>query len=1416
MRTNRRRFLQSLLILVALVLTGQMYSQTPIWEDNFDGTSINKNVWSYNVSGGGMGNGELQYHTDRPENSYIESGNLVIEAKREDFETNKFTSARLHTLGRLSFQYGTIEARIKLPNLKEGLWPAFWMMGTNIGQIGWPKCGEFDILEAGSEAARLANKTNSLMTGAVHWWHETGTWGTWLQADASAEATLPSGNFYDAYHLYKMVWDSTHVEIWLDAIKVFDMGITAPEMSEFRQPNYIIMNLSVGGKNYVNLTDPALITAPLPAKMYVDYVRIYPIAGQTKIFYDNDDKKTGNYGIFSERSTITDRVNYTNDGHIYVWNNMATATGAAYEGSQVQNFNIAAGAWWGMGIFCDKNKNMARYSDGYLHLAMKTSAKDKIGIGVSSAAGESWVELIDGAEQYGLVRDGAWHEVNIPLNKLAIDFNTVVQPLMLRGDAPAATIALSIDDIYWRESVARPTPENGNFGVYTDNTSCVMKFNQPADGSFFIWEKTLNATTTTPKEGANVLSFTSAAGLAWFGASFTPNIKYNLTAFRYSNCTMHFDIKTTSTATFKIGMKSGNTPNLNQKWITFKNGADPYGLVRNGQWQSIDIPMSVFNNIELSEVSQLFELLGTEGAISDIAIDNIYFTNGGAAIKDGTVVPVTGVTLSSATLTLPVSATNQLTATVAPANATNKTVTWATSNAAVATVSTSGLVTAIAAGSATITVTTQDGLKTATCAVTVYVPVTSVSVSPTTATIAINATTQLTATVLPSNATNKNVTWSSNNTTIATVSATGLVTGKAIGSAIITVTTQDGAKTATSTITVNNVNVPVTSVTLSPTTATLALPGTQQLTPTVLPTNATNKNVTYASSNTAIATVSATGLVTAVAVGSATITVTTVDQAKTATCAITVGTGTNLALNKPVTVTSVENAGTPGSAAVDGNAGTRWASAFADPQSIMVDLQASYNINKVVLNWETAAGKSYTIQVSADGSTNWTTIYTTTTGAAGVSTLNVTGTGRYIRMSGTTRTTVYGYSLWEFEVYGTPNVIVPVTGVTMSPTAVSVAVNATSQLTATVAPSNATNKTVTWTTSNAAIATVSTTGLVTGKAAGSATITVTTQDGAKIATCAVTVPSTNIPVTGVTVSPTTASISIGGTTLLTAIVAPSNATNKTVTWTTSNAAIATVNSSGVVLGVAAGSATITVTTQDGAKTATCAVTVINNTTNIALNKPATSSSYEAAFVATGANDGSTATRWSSAFADPQWITIDLQASYAISKVVLNWETASGKAYQIQVSADNANWTNIYTTTTSTGGVQTLTVSGTGRYIRMYGTVRNTQWGYSLLEFEVYGLVAKSASEATSIAQNNSNSFMVYPNPVVNQLNLDLGENNSYTQIAIFDMTGKLVSISKIELGTTSINKDMSTLKSGAYILRLSGSNSNDAVRIIKK
>ena len=272
--------------------------------------------------------------------------------------------------------------------------------------------------------------------------------------------------------------------------------------------------------------------------------------------------------------------------------------------------------------------------------------------------------------------------------------------------------------------------------------------------------------------------------------------------------------------------------------------------------------------------------------------DNATATAKTSVTVEEAVVNVTGVTLDATTATMNIGDTKQLSSTVAPENATDKTVTYTSKAQGVASVDNKGLITAKAAGTAQIVATTKDGAKTATCDVTVeeaVINVSSVELTPATATLDIGATQQLAANVLPSEADNKEVTYSSGSDAIATVNATGLVTAVAEGTTDITVTTEDGAKTAVCTLTVTAKQIPVTGVTLDKPTLSLEVGATETLNATVAPSNASYKAVSFTSSDDAIATVDNDGLVTAVAAGSADITVESIaDGSKTATSSITV------------------------------------------------------------------------------------------------------------------------------------------------------------------------------------------------------------------------------------------------------------------------------------------------------------------------------------------------------------------------------------------------------------------------------------------------------------------------------------------------------------------------------------------------
>lgn len=251
-------------------------------------------------------------------------------------------------------------------------------------------------------------------------------------------------------------------------------------------------------------------------------------------------------------------------------------------------------------------------------------------------------------------------------------------------------------------------------------------------------------------------------------------------------------------------------------------------------------------------------------------------------------VPVTGISLNKSSTTINTGNTEQLYATITPSGATNQQLTWSSGNTSIVTVSSSGVITPVNVGTAAVTVTAIDGGFTNSCTVTVEARVTGVELNKSATNIYVGNTETLTASVKPANSTNKSVTWSSSDSSKATVSAAGLVTAKAEGSAVITVTTAEGGFSDQCEVTMTTLQVNVTGVSLNKTKTCLSVGKTEQLIAAIAPVNATNQNLTWTSGNPSVAGVSATGLVTAGALGTATITVTTADGGFSAACEVTV------------------------------------------------------------------------------------------------------------------------------------------------------------------------------------------------------------------------------------------------------------------------------------------------------------------------------------------------------------------------------------------------------------------------------------------------------------------------------------------------------------------------------------------------
>ncbi len=502
---------------------------------------------------------------------------------------------------------------------------------------------------------------------------------------------------------------------------------------------------------------------------------------------------------------------------------------------------------------------------------------------------------------------------------------------------------------------------------------------------------------------------------------------------------------------------------------------------------------------------------------------------------------VGGVRLDTSEISLHTGKTRQLKATVIPDYATNKSVVWSTSTSNVATVDQNGVVRGVGNGTCEISVETVEGARRAYCIVHVTVPVTGVSLAEQTASVYTTKTVKLNATVYPSNATDKSLTWSSSNTDVATVNAkTGVITGVGKGEAIITVKTNDGGYHASCVVSVFK-KIEVTGISLNLDSRALYVGGTVQLKATIEPTTATFPQVTWKSDNPAVATVDQFGLVRAVGVG------------------------------------------------------TTYISAASDDNPFIVKkckITSSIQVTGVKLNTDNAelyetATKMLKATVSPSNATNKGVIWSSSNPS--VASVNVDGVVTAMSQGTAVITCTTKDSNKTAKCTVKVLKTIKSTSVSLDSRSLTISDGTSAKLTATIRPSNVSITSLNWKTSDKKVAKVASDGTIKAVGPGKCTITITTKDTGKKATCKVTVVET--PVKRVKLSRTDLSLTIGKTYKLKATTVPSYATNQKVTWKTSNKKIVRVSQNGKIRAVAAGTATITVVTEDGNKKATCTVTV---------------------------------------------------------------------------------------------------------------------------------------------------------------------------------------------------------------------------------
>lgn len=231
---------------------------TLAWNDEFTSSTLSSDwIFDIGIGNSGWGNNELQHYTNQ--NYSISNGILEIKAKKENFNAQQYTSTRIKTQGTKSWKYGRIDVRAATPYGK-GLWPAIWMLGDNISSVGWPACGEIDIMELIGGTGTNDRTTH----GTVHW-SENG------HASFGGSYSLTAGKLADNFHVYSIIWNSNSIKWLIDDIQYNQVNITSAEMSEFHENFFLILNVAVGGSWPGNPDESTIF----PQTMYVDYVRVF-------------------------------------------------------------------------------------------------------------------------------------------------------------------------------------------------------------------------------------------------------------------------------------------------------------------------------------------------------------------------------------------------------------------------------------------------------------------------------------------------------------------------------------------------------------------------------------------------------------------------------------------------------------------------------------------------------------------------------------------------------------------------------------------------------------------------------------------------------------------------------------------------------------------------------------------------------------------------------------------------------------------------------------------------------------------------------------------------------------------------------------------------------------------------------------
>jgi beta-glucanase (GH16 family) len=466
-----------------------------IWEENFN----NLDNWIMETGNGswGWGNGELQYYSGN--NVQIteileESGNnaLLITARQEsgagivDQWGNplQFTSGRINTKSKISVKYGVIETRVLITDIDTGGWPAIWLLGTT--NLGWPRCGEIDIMEMGHKLSfrnlhdehnggnGLNNSSVNEMVGANAIFYsdnavtpENPSGAASLSWDPEDEFCRPHYNYEpgltDRFLIYRTYWDENSLRFTvIDNEIEYDLYTEPFEIDsvsvEFQNPFYFVVNMAIGGAftDAYNLGDPGsgeAVSMPFPATMYVDYIKVMEWNEQGEVHIGPPNAENESFGIFTDETQVNNALVIGENSEIYVWEGtLNEGSISPYEGENVISWQTSGLGWFGAGVMSMQPVNLYNFGDGFLKFMIKIPAHITFKIGIIDAWGnQSYVEFPAHQTTYGLVRNGDWGQVSIPVEVLRgefIDLRMLSYEFVILEEN-GLQCELAIDDIYW-------------------------------------------------------------------------------------------------------------------------------------------------------------------------------------------------------------------------------------------------------------------------------------------------------------------------------------------------------------------------------------------------------------------------------------------------------------------------------------------------------------------------------------------------------------------------------------------------------------------------------------------------------------------------------------------------------------------------------------------------------------------------------------------------------------------------------------------------------------------------------------------------------------------------------------------------------------------------------------------------------